>query len=120
LIRLIRRLISLAVLALVASATWHVFLAYSAHYKFRDAVAYAAENRGDKTDDALHDRIMEIAADADVPVEPEAVVVTHEGIATTVTVSYTRPIELVPNRPYGWPFSFRTDTYIHQAPNTVK
>ena len=86
LIRLIRRLISLAILALVASATWHVFLAYSAHYKFRDAVAYAAEYRGEKTDDALHDRIMEIAADADVPVEPDAVVVTHEGIATRVTV----------------------------------
>jgi hypothetical protein len=120
LIRLIRRLISLAALALVANATWHVFLAYSAHYKFRDAVTYAAENRGEKTDDALHDQIMQIAADTDVPVESDAVVVTHDGIATEVTVAYTRPIEVVPNRPYPWSFSFRTDTYVHQAPNRIR
>jgi len=120
LITLIRRLISLALLALVANATWHVFLAYSAHYKFRDAVNYAAENRGDKTDDALHDQIVQLAADEDVPVQPDDIVVLHEGIATAVTVSYTRPIELVPSYPYGWSFSFRADTYTHQAPNSVK
>ena len=119
-IALIKRLISLALLALVANATWHVFLAYSAHYKFRDAVSYAAENRGDKTDDVLHDQILQLAAEADVPVQSGDVVVSHEGIATEVTVSYTRPIELVPNHPYAWSFSFRADTYTHQAPNSVK
>jgi hypothetical protein len=120
LITLIKRLISLALLALVANATWHVFLAYSAHYKFRDAVAYAAENRGEKTDDALRDQIAAIAAEADLPVHADDVVVSHVGIATSVKVSYTRPIELVPNRPYAWSFSFQTDTYTHQAPNSVK
>ena len=119
-IALIKRLISLALLALVANATWHVFLAYSAHYKFKDAVNYAAEHRGDKTDDALHDQILQLAANEDLPVQPDDVVVLHEGIATAVTVSYTRAIEVVPNHPYTWSFSFRTDTYTRQAPNSVK
>lgn len=119
-ITLIKRLISLALLALVANATWHVFLAYSAHYKFRDAVSYAAETRGDKTDDALRDQILQLAGEADVPVQADDVVVSREGIATSVTVSYARPIELVPSHPYQWSFSFRTDTYAHQAPNSVK
>ena len=73
-IALIKRLISLALLALVANATWHVFLAYSAHYKFKDAVNYAAEHRGDKTDDALHDQILQLAANEDLPVQPDDVV----------------------------------------------
>ena len=119
-ISLLKRLISLALLALVANATWHVFLAYSAHFKFRDAVEYAAQNRENKTDETLHDEIVNVALEADVPVQPEDVVVTHQGIATEVNVSYTRQIELVPNRTYPWSFSFRIDTFMRQAPNTVK
>lgn len=119
-ITLLRRLISLALLALVANATWHLFLAYSAHFKFRDAVEYAAQNRGAKTDEELHDQITDIAAEAGVPVEPERVAVTHAGIATEVSVAYTRPIEIVPNKSYDWSFSFRVDTFMRQPPNTVK
>jgi hypothetical protein len=119
LIKIIKTGVKLALLAVVANATWHLFVAYSAHYKFRDAVQYAAQNRGDKTDEQLHDYIMNLAADADVPVPEGGVVVTHVGLATAVTASYTRPLELVPNRAYPWTFSFRIDTYTLQAPNTV-
>jgi hypothetical protein len=119
LIRLIKTVIKLALLALVANATWHLYLAYAAHYKFRDAVEYAARNRRERTDDQLHDYFMEVAADADVPVPPEGVVVTHNGPGTAVDVSYTRPVELLPSRTYSWSFSFRIDTYTLQAPNTV-
>jgi len=117
-LKLIKTGIKLALVALVANATWHLFVAYSAHYKFRDSVRYAAQNRGDKTDEQLRDYIMDLAAQADVPVPAEAIVVTHEGLATAVAASYTRPLELVPNRTYPWTFSFRIDTFTLQAPNT--
>jgi hypothetical protein len=120
LIALIRRLLSLVLLALVANGTWHLFLAYSAHFKFRDAVEYAAQNRGEKSDEDLRQQIEEIAADADVPLQPERLAVTHQGIATEVSAAYTRPVELFPGRPYGWSFSFRVDTFVRQPPNTVK
>ena len=119
-ISLLKRLISLALLALVANATWHLFLAYSAHFKFRDAVEYAAQNRGAKTDEELRDQIADIAAEANLPVQPESVTVTHAGIATEVSVAYARPIEIIPNRTYDWSFSFRVDTFMRQPPNTVK
>jgi hypothetical protein len=119
LIRLIKTVIKLVLLALVANATWHLYLAYAAHYKFRDAVEYAARNRGDRTDEQLHDYFMDVAADADVPIPAEAVVVTHIGMSTAVDVSYRRPVELLPSRTYPWSFSFRIDTYTLQAPNTV-
>jgi len=120
LITLLKRLISLAVLALAANATWHLFLAYSAHYKFRDAVEYAAQNRGEKSDEQLHDQIVDMASDSDLQLPPKAVTVTHQGIATEVSVAYARPIELFPNKTYDWSFSFRIDTFQRQLPNTVK
>jgi hypothetical protein len=119
LIRFIKTIVQLALLALVANAVWHLFLAYSAHYKFRDAAQYATQNRGEKSDEQLHDYLMDLAVAADLPIPPEAVTVTHLGLASAVVVSYARPIELLPNRTFPWSFSFRIDTYTLQAPNTV-
>jgi hypothetical protein len=117
--KLIKAGIKLALLAVVANATWHLFVAYSAHYKFRDAIQYAAQNRGEKTDEQLHDFIATLAADADLDVPGEAIVVKHEGLRTSVAVSYTQRLELVPSRPYPVPFSVQIDTYSLQAPNTL-
>jgi len=118
-LRLIKTGIKLALLALVANATWHLFVAFSAHYKFRDAAQYAAQNRGEKTDEQLHDLIVNLAAEADLAIPPEAVVVKHVGLTTSVTASYTQTLELVPSRPYPVPFSFRIDTYSLQSPNSL-
>ena len=117
--KLIKTGIKLALLAIVANATWHLFVAYSAHYKFRDATQYAAQNRGDKTDDQLHDVIVNLAAEADLDIPVEAIVVKHEGLRTSVAVSYTQSLELLPSRPYPLPFSFQIDTYSWQSPNSL-
>ena len=117
--KLIKTGVKLALLALVANATWHLFVAYSAHYKLRDATQYAAQNRGEKTDEQLHDFILNLAAEADLVIPAEAVVVKHEGLRTSVTASYTQMLELVPSRPYPVPFSFQIDTYSLQSPNSL-
>lgn len=112
--RLIKTGIKLALLAVAANATWHVFLAYSAHYKVRDAARTIAQNRSDKSDAQVHDEIMAVADEADVPLPPEALVVSHDGLTTAVTASYTRPIDILPNHPVAWSFSFRVDTFTLQ------
>jgi hypothetical protein len=117
--KLIKIGIKLGLLALVANATWHLFLAYSTHYKFRDATQYAAQNRAAKTDDQLHDVVMNLAAEAGLDIPFEAIVVKHEGLRTSVAVSYTQSLDLLPSRPYTMPFSFQIDTYTLQSPNTL-
>jgi hypothetical protein len=119
-LKLIRIGIQLILVALVVNATWHVFGAYSAHFKFRDAVQYAAQNRGQKSDEQLRDELMDVAAEDDVPITPSSLVVTHAGLATEVTAAYTRPIEVFPNHTYPWSFSFRVNTFTRQVPNSVK
>jgi hypothetical protein len=118
-LRIIKTAIKLVLVAIAANATWHFYLGYSAHYKLRDAARTLAQNRGDKTDAQLHDDIVAVADEVDVPVPPEDVVVTHEGLTTSVTASYSRPLQVLPNKSIDWPFSFRVDTYALQSPNTL-
>ena len=106
---MIRTLLKLAVVALVANAIWHLFGAYSPNYKLQDGLQYAAQNRGQLTDDALKDRILDIAAQFEVPLAGDDVLITHNEKHTVVDVSYVRPIELAPGFRYPWPFSIHID-----------
>ena len=106
---MIRTLLKLALVALVANAGWHLFGAYSPNYKFEDAIQYAAQNRGSLSDEALQQRILEMAAEFEVPVTASDVTVSRRGNHTLVDVSYVRPVDLAPGFRYPWPFSFHVD-----------
>jgi hypothetical protein len=106
---MIRTLLKLALVALVANAGWHLFGAYSPNYKFEDAIQYAAQNRGSLSDEALQQRILEMAAQFEVPVTASDVIVSRRGNHTLVDVSYVRPVDLAPGFRYPWPFSFHVD-----------
>jgi hypothetical protein len=106
---MIRTLLKLALVALVANAGWHLFGAYSPNYKFQDGIQYAAQNRGSLSDDALQARILEIAAQFQVPVTASDVAVSRRGNHTLIDVSYVRPVDLAPGLRYPWPFSFHLD-----------
>jgi hypothetical protein len=110
-LKLIKLGIKLGIAAIVVNATWHVYLAYSAHYKFRDSVEHAAQIRGNQTDDELRDAMVDLAAENDIPIAPEEIVVKREGISTLVKAEYKRDIDLLPGRPYPWSFSFQVSTY---------
>jgi len=110
-LKLIKAGIKLGIAALVANATWHVYLAYSAHFRFRDSVEHAAQVRGNQTDDELREAMVDLAAENDIPIEPDEIVVKREGISTLVKAEYKRDIDLLPGRPYPWSFSFQLSTY---------
>ena len=117
--KLLKTAVKLALLAIAANATWHFYLAYSAHYRLRDTAREIAQNRGDKTDTQVHDEIMAVAEEVEVPVSPEELTVSHEGSTTTISASYSRPLEVLPNKSIDWAFTFRVDTFALQSPNTL-
>jgi hypothetical protein len=108
---MIRTLVKLAFVALLANATWHVFVVYLAHYKFKDSVTSTVQFGGDKTEAQLHDRILELAVEYDVPVTDENLSIRRSGSQTIVETSYKRPVELVPGYKYIWPFTMRVDLF---------
>ena len=106
----IKTVIKLAFVALLANAAWQLFGAYSPHYRFTDGVQYVARHRGNRTNDALRDKILELASQFDVPVTAADVSITFEDKHTTIDLSYVRPVDLAPWYTYPWPFSFHVDT----------
>ena len=107
---MIKLILKLAVVALVANAGWRVGSAYVAHYKFEYAVQQAALFRGNKSDEALRQRISELASDFDIPVTDADVMLMTSEHHTVVDGDYTRVIELVPGFKYPWEFTFHVDT----------
>jgi hypothetical protein len=106
---MLRTLLKLAVVALVANAAWHLFGAYSPNYRLQDGIQYAAQNRGQMSDEALRDKIVEIAGQFDVPLNAGDISISQQGTHTLVDLSYVRPIELAPAFKYPWPFSIHVD-----------
>ena len=107
---MIRTVLKLAFVALLANAAWHMVGAYWPYYKFKDGVQYAAEYRGDSSDEALRAKILELASQFEVPVADADVSVTHEEGRTIVRLSYVQPVDLAPGFTYPWPFTVLVDT----------
>jgi hypothetical protein len=115
---MIRTIVKLAVVALLANAMWHAFGAYAPHYRFKDATQYAAQFRGETSDEVLKEKIVGLAQQFDVPVDEDGITVSHQGQHTTVQVSYTRLIELVPGMKRPWPLSFTVDVLTLNTPKS--
>ena len=111
-----KTLLKLALVALLANATWHVFQVYSIHYRFKDAVQSTVQFRGDKTDTVVRDRVLELASQYDVPVTHENLSIRTVEQRTIVETSYSRPVELLPGFTYVWPFSVHVDVFTLTAP----
>ena len=107
---MLKLILKLVVVALIANASWRVGSAYVAHYKFSDAVQQAALFRGTKTDEALRQKVFELASDFDIPVDEQNVTLKTSEHQTNIDVSYTRIIELMPGYKYPWAFTFHVDT----------
>lgn len=113
---MIKLIIKLALVALVANATWRVGNAYVSFYKFRDSVSESAQFSRGASDDQLHARIMELAAQFDVPVGDDDFTIRRDHDHTFIDGTYTQPIEVVPGYKYPWSFSWNVDAYTVVAP----
>ena len=108
---MIKLLIKLAVVALIANATWRVGIgvhdALQVH-RFRSADRRCSA--GSRPTSELRARVFEIASDFDIPVTEEDVSLRTEDHHTMVDGSYMREIEVFPGYKYPWPFEFHIDT----------
>jgi hypothetical protein len=108
----IKFVIRLAIVAVLANATFRVGTAYAKHYRFTDAVTQTTQFRGGRSDDQVRARIFELAAAHDIPVTDENLSVAREEFHTIVDGAYKRPIELFPGFTYQWPFTVHIDTFV--------
>ena len=105
-----RTIIKLALVALVANATFHLFVAYSSYYRFRDAVHELVQYGNERSDQRLRERVMTLAHQYDVPLRDDSFTITRENAHTIIDGAYIQNVELLPAYPYQWQFNWHVDT----------
>jgi hypothetical protein len=100
-----KKLFKLAVVLLIANAIYNFVPVYYRYTVFKDGVRELALFGRQLSDEALTDRIMDLAAQHDVPLVREDVRVHHTDIRVEVDASYTEIIRFVPTYDYEWLFN---------------
>lgn len=110
---MIKLILKLAIVALIANAAFHVMTAYTAYWKFKDAVAQVTQFGNDKSLDTLKSRILALANDYDLPIDDNDFTITRsrETLHTIVNGSYSRDVDLAPGFTRPWKFDFTVDTF---------
>ena len=91
-----KTIIKLLIAALILNAGVRAGAAALRYYTFKDAVQQEARFGGKSSTSALLERILAIAAEYEIELDPADVVITPDGQATTVAAAYLEDIELVP------------------------
>ena len=102
-----KTLIKLVIAALVVNGCWKAGSAYWRFYKLKDGAQAAALFAGARSEGEIQNRVIALARELDVPVDPGRIEVRKEPNHTTVKTSYTERIEIVPR--YFYPWEFRLD-----------
>ncbi len=108
---MIKLIIRLAIVALIANATWRLGNAYLNYYRFTDAVKQLAQFSAGRTEGDLRARVLELASEYDVPLADEDFTTSRENGRAFLKGAYTQPVELVPGYKYPWVFRWEIDTF---------
>jgi len=109
---MIKSIIKIAIAVLLANALWRIASAYISYYKFQDAVQEYSIRTGGKSDEEIKNRVAELAAQYEEPVDAEAVEVRKDQQHTYIDARYTKPVAVLPGYEYQWPFSLSADGYL--------
>ena len=112
---MIKLALKLAIAALIANAAWQAGRTFAAHYQFRDEVRQAALIRG-QTDAQLQQRVLELAANYDIPLSADAMTIRREERHVYVEGSYLRVVPIAPRVEYPWRFDWEVDAYLIDPP----
>lgn len=101
--------VKLVVAALILHATVRVGWASWNYYQLKDAAQQAVTFGGQAPPEDIRVRILDVAAELELPVRPTDVRVTRAGFRTRADASYTQAVEVVPTYRYPVEFSFSVD-----------
>jgi hypothetical protein len=115
---MLRNVMRFAVVLLIGHALFRFVPVYVHSYQFKDAVAEVALFAKDRSDVEIVDRVMELAARYDIPIERDMVQVTRDRVETYIDLSYEQQIEWVPGYRRPTPFNVNVEGW-HVAPPTA-
>jgi hypothetical protein len=105
---MLKKIISLAIFLALAYATFNIGGAWLRYQQFKDAVRETALFAGDKTNEALKARVIELAQQDNIPLDPEYVRVERLTDRVMISASYVETIKVLPGYERQWQFDVVT------------
>ena len=115
---MVRTTIRLAILLLIAHMLFQAVPVYWHYYQFKDAVKETALFSKGRPDAQIVARVLELAAQYDVPLERESLHVWREKEHTYIEAVWVEPVELLPKYFYPWKFTVSESAW-HVQPATA-
>ena len=111
-----KSIIKLIIAALIVHACWKSGIVFWRYYKLKDGAHNTALFAGTRSEAEIHGRVMEIAHQLDVPLDPEKLSVRKEPNHIYINTAYTDKIEFVPTYFYPWEFKLDVDVFTLNGP----
>jgi hypothetical protein len=106
-----KTLIKLIIAALLLHATWRAGTVYFRYYQFKDEVQQIALFSGTRSENDLHKRVMELAGEFQVPLDPDRVTVRRQNNHTLINATYLEQVEVLPRYFYPWQLTLNVDAF---------
>ena len=106
-----KTILKLLVAAVVINGAVRCSLAAMHYYQFKEAAQQAVLFGATATTGDLRNLIVQRGQDLKLPVTPENVIVQRIGGRTWADAAYKQPVEVFPNQPYAWDFSFSVEAH---------
>jgi len=87
------------------------------HYSFVDAIHEAMLFAGSRTEDQIAERVMEIAGDHQIPLDPENLSVVRQPYQILIEAPYTDRLDLLPGV-YARSWDFETSVQVRLLEDT--
>jgi hypothetical protein len=110
-------IIKIAIAATVLTGTVQGARAAIKHYTFVDALQESMLFVGSRTEEELAVRVMEIAGDHQIPIDPANLAVRREAFLVTVDGTYTESVNILPGV-YSRPWDFEVAVSVRQLEDT--
>jgi hypothetical protein len=110
---MIKKVVSLVVFLLLANAGLRVGMVYFHDQQFKDALRELSLFSGTKSAEVIKAKVLEIAAQNEIPLDPDFVEITRTNVPgigdhSTIKVSYAVNVPLVPGQPRRFQFDYTT------------
>jgi hypothetical protein len=104
-----KTLVKLLLAAVILHAVYRAGVSAAMYYELKDASQQMLLFGGRASPAELQQGILDKAAELEVPLAAEHVVVERDGVRTTASASYTDSIEMFPRYRYPFTYSFQVE-----------
>jgi type III secretion system FlhB-like substrate exporter len=112
-----KTIIKIALAAILLTATVQSARAAIKHYTFVDAIHEAMLFASSRTEDEIAERTLDLAAEHEIPLDPDSLVVRRLPYLIEIDAPYTDTVELLPGV-YRHPWNFETSVSVRLLEDT--